>query len=138
MNIKPIKMRGFTLIELMIVVAIVGILAAIAYPNYQDSVRKGRRNDGQTALLDAAQKMELYYARNAKYSVKRSDSNIDAASEEGYYNGLTIEAGDTGIVSSYELTITATGGQAQDTISGYRLFSTGQKKRNEGSWIDGW
>ncbi len=138
MTINKIKLRGFTLIELMIVVAIVGILAAIAYPNYQNSVRKGRRNDGQGALLDAAQKMELYYARNASYSPTLGDSNISAASVEGYYNGLTITAGATGIQSSYQLTITATGGQAQDTISGYRLSSTGLKERNESGWKTGW
>ncbi|MCP3667920.1 MAG: hypothetical protein GY696_36440 [Gammaproteobacteria bacterium] len=82
--------------------------------------------------------MELYYARNASYSTALGDSNIEATSEEGYYNGFAITAGATGIASSYVLTITATGGQAQDTISGYRLSSTGLKERNESGWKTGW
>ncbi|MCP4275818.1 MAG: type IV pilin protein [Gammaproteobacteria bacterium] len=138
MRIKPIKMRGFTLIELMIVVVIIGILSAIAFPSYMDYVRASRRNDGQTHLLDAAQKMELYYARNASYSTALGDSNIEATSEEGYYNGFAITAGATGIASSYVLTITATGEQVKDTVDGYRISSTGQKERNEGGWTDGW
>src|SRR5690606_38472416 len=58
---------GFTLIEVMIVVAIIGILAAIAYPSYQDHVRKSRRADAQTALLELAQFMERHYTTNGRY-----------------------------------------------------------------------
>jgi prepilin-type N-terminal cleavage/methylation domain-containing protein len=58
---------GFTLIELMIVVVVIGILAAIAYPSYQEHVRKARRADAQTALLELAQFMERHYTANGKY-----------------------------------------------------------------------
>ena len=50
--------RGFTLVELMIVVAIVAILAAIGYPSYQNSVQKSRRADGRAALQEAAARQE--------------------------------------------------------------------------------
>lgn len=58
---------GFTLIELMITVAIVGILAAIAYPSYQDSVRKGKRAEGRTALIDFMQQQERYLTQTGSY-----------------------------------------------------------------------
>lgn len=59
--------RGFTLIELMIVVAIVGILAAIAYPAYTDSVRKGRRAEARAALMNLLQQQERYMTQNSSY-----------------------------------------------------------------------
>jgi type IV pilus assembly protein PilE len=58
---------GFTLIELMIVVAIVAILAAIAYPSYQSQIRKTRRGDAQAVLMQAAQYMERLYTENGCY-----------------------------------------------------------------------
>ena len=67
------KQNGFTLIELMIVVAIVGILAAIAYPSYQDSVLKSRRADGQSELLRIQGLMERYYYEEGSYTDELSD-----------------------------------------------------------------
>lgn len=59
--------RGFTLIELMITVAIVGILAAVAYPSYLDSVRKGKRAEGRTALIDFMQQQERFLTQTGSY-----------------------------------------------------------------------
>jgi len=59
---------GFTLIELMIVVAIVAILAAVAYPSYIEYVRKARRTDATVALLELVQFMERYYTTNGRYT----------------------------------------------------------------------
>ena len=59
---------GFTLIELMIVVAVVAILAAIAYPAYTDSIRKGRRAEARTALLNLLQQQERYMTQLSTYA----------------------------------------------------------------------
>lgn len=59
--------RGFTLIELMVVVAVIGILASIAYPSYQEYVRKSRRAEGRTALLELLQQQERYMTQNNTY-----------------------------------------------------------------------
>jgi len=58
---------GFTLIELMIVVAIIAILASIAYPSYQEQVRQSRRAEAQAVLLEAAQFMERFFTVNSRY-----------------------------------------------------------------------
>ncbi len=61
------KNRGFTLMELMIVVLIVGILGAIAYPSYMESVRKTNRADAKAALNDVAGRMERCFTTNSTY-----------------------------------------------------------------------
>lgn len=59
--------RGFTLIELMIVVAVVAILATIAYPNYTDSVRKSRRGQAKADMVEMAQNLERWHTMNNSY-----------------------------------------------------------------------
>ena len=60
--------KGFTLLELMITVAIIAILASIAYPSYQDSVRKTHRANAQAAVLEASSFMERYFTENNSYA----------------------------------------------------------------------
>ncbi len=62
------KHRGFTLIELMMVIAIIAILAAIAYPSYQDSVRKTRRGQAKANLVEIADRMEKCHTVNNSYN----------------------------------------------------------------------
>ena len=59
--------RGFTLLELMIVVAIVGILAGVAYPSYIGYVKRAQRTEARTVLMDASQFMQRFYAANNRY-----------------------------------------------------------------------
>jgi type IV pilus assembly protein PilE len=70
---RKAKMRqntqnAFTLIELLIVIAIVGVIAGIAYPSYQDSLTKSRRADAKAALLELSVFMERYYTANGCYT----------------------------------------------------------------------
>jgi type IV pilus assembly protein PilE len=61
------KMRGITLLELMIVVVIVGILAAIAYPNYRDFTDRAKRNEAKAILSEIAVNQERFYLQNSRY-----------------------------------------------------------------------
>jgi len=65
LNKKP---AGFTLIEIVVVIAIIGILAAVAWPTYLDQVRKARRSDAKAMLQDVATKLEQYYLDNKSYT----------------------------------------------------------------------
>lgn len=65
---KGARQRGFTLIELMIVVAVVAILVAIAYPSYQEQMRKSRRAQAQADLIEYAQAAERYHTVNNTYA----------------------------------------------------------------------
>lgn len=85
------KQQGFTLIELMIVVLIVGILTAIAYPAYQEHVTRARRSDGQAALMDLASRLERYYSERNTYQTatigtgNATDVLDTNTSPEGWY-----------------------------------------------------
>ncbi|MEW5248924.1 type IV pilin protein [Microbulbifer sp. 2201CG32-9] len=73
------KQRGFTLIELMIAVAIVAILAAVAWPSYQAQVRATNRADAQGALLGLAQAMERHFTQNGSYKGAAAGNKDDGA-----------------------------------------------------------
>ena len=108
--------RGFTLIELMIVVAIAGILAAVAYPSFMDQVRKGRRSDAIDVVSRVQQAQERWRANNPEYAALAS-LDIVAASPGGYYTiASTATAGAT--TNSYTVTATAVAGKSQASDSG--------------------
>ena len=94
MNLKSFfRLRGgFTLIEVMIVVAIIGILATIAYPSYVEYVKRGHRSEAQTALLQAAQFMQRFYAANNNYK-----SNLKGDSVKLEFATITTRAYDVGL-----------------------------------------
>jgi type IV pilus assembly protein PilE len=89
----------------MIVVAIVGILAAVAYPSYQDSVRKSRRADGKTALLQSVQLAERRFTQTNSYM----GAAVKSPSDEGHYTLAFTE------LTATAFTITATPVGAQDS-----------------------
>jgi type IV pilus assembly protein PilE len=129
---KQLQQNGFTLIELMVTVAIVGILAGIAYPSYQDSVMKSRRADAKGALLGLANAMERHFTARNTYlgagtidgdtgspTIFSATSPVDGGTP--YYN-LTINAA---TASAYTLHAVPTGAQANDKCGTLSLTQTG-------------
>ncbi|MBX9935878.1 MAG: type IV pilin protein [Burkholderiaceae bacterium] len=122
------KHNGFTLIELMIVVAIIGILASVAYPAYTDSVRKGRRAQARTALLELMQQQERFMTQRNCYAAFTTASNgtatATANAECGFTTATSVSmfktsSGDSGASSaSYLLKASQCGTQSlRDCIS---------------------
>jgi type IV pilus assembly protein PilE len=75
--------RGFTLIELMIVVAVVAILAAVAYPSYQDHIARGQRSQGQQLLSDIAQRQEQFLLDGRRYATAFGTGGLGMQMPEG-------------------------------------------------------
>lgn len=131
--------RGFTLIEMLIVVVIIGLLAAVAFPTYQNFIRDARRADAKAALMDLASAMERHYSENLTYAGAADNSNVPTmfadqvptdGGDEVYYQ-LRIPSADA---DSYTLRANPVNAQSED---GYlRLRSNGQRgwdRDNNGS-----
>lgn len=131
-----VNVKGFSLIELMIVVAIVAILAAIAIPSYSSSIEKGRRADGKAALAGAVALQERQYSLTNQYS---DDISIlgGMGSSEGYYTLSVAYTSFSGTCATdkdcYTLTATAIGAQANDTACAVLTIDSLGKKTPTGS-----
>ena len=124
------SVSGFTIIELLIVIAVLALLTAIAVPSYQGYVLKARRTEAKDLLFTTAQRLQQYYTQNDVYTTNTTTLGVSTTSENGYYT-LTIAAGHTGDPdTSYAVTATPVGGtsQAGDSACGnYTLNSLGTK-----------
>ena len=145
------KQSGFTLIELMIVVAIIGILSAIAFPSYQSYVLRTGRSDGMTRLLEVMQSQERFFSGNQMYTVNLGAGagglnfgvavNAPVPSREGRYNIQAVACPGAAIANCVILTATRAGTQVNDTQCGdLTLDSRGSKNMVGGNltWQECW
>lgn len=121
--------HGFTLIELMIVVAVIGILSAIAYPSYTEYVRRGHRADARAGLLQAQQWLERAATATGQYPTADLPAALTWASDANKRYTIAITSPTS---TSYTLTATpkSPGPQANDKCGTYTLSNTGLRGAN--------
>lgn len=121
----PKTIRGFTLIELMIVVVIVGILSAVAYPSYQEYVRRGHRAEARAGLLQAQQWLERAATATGAYPTASLPTALTWSTDSSKRYTIALAASNT--TTSYTLTATPKSAttQAGDKCGTYSLSSSG-------------
>lgn len=139
------RLRGFTLVELMVTVLVASILFAIAIPTYTNQVQKSRRTDARSALLDLAGREERFFSVATNYTATATQLGYAAFGQpigSGYYQ-LTVASPDTSLTGlaatspSFLATATAIGGQAKDTVCATMTVDhLGQHKSKDSSGAD--
>ena len=134
--------KGLTLIELMVVVAVLAILSAVAYPLYTNQVQKSRRADAKTALQTIALAQERFFTINGEYAGTLSTLQVSpeiqgGASNEGYYTiTLNLQGTDN---EQFTVTAAAAGPQADDTdCDEFTIDHRGVKTATDGSSTNCW
>ena len=135
MQMKNITLRsaGFTLIELMVTIAIIGILAAIALPSYQEYIAKSRRAEATAVIVEAGQFMRRYYSANDSFTTTLPTGLTNIPRDQSTNQNYTVEAS----VSTTSFTITATvqstGPMAADKCGSFSFTSQGAKLNTKGA-----
>jgi type IV pilus assembly protein PilE len=123
--------KGFTLIELMVTIMVAAILAAIAVPSYTSQIRKSRRTDARTAVLDAAAREERLFATTNKYSQTTTDlgyTTLPQTIGAGYYQVDVKCTPDAATCSGFTVTAVPLGAQLKDTACAtYQVDQTGKQ-----------
>ena len=135
------RQRGLTLVELMVVVAVMAIIATVAYPMYTAQVQKTRRADAKIALESIAMAQERFYTVSGFYAGTLSSLQVSAAvqggaSDEGYYNVVVTNPGGT---QFFAATASGTGRQAGDTdCASFTINQQGVKTATDGGGTNCW
>lgn len=128
------RSAGFTLIEVMITVAIVAILAAVAYPSYTEHIAKGKRAEARAVMLDAAQWMERFYSENFRYNQNTAGVAVSGLLSAQYPRIPSSGGAATYTLSlenlaagTYRMVATRSGSMGSDACGDYLLTHTGAK-----------
>jgi type IV pilus assembly protein PilE len=124
--------RGFTLIELMVTIAVIGILVAVALPSYKDQIARGKRSDVQTALVEDAAYMQRYYAANNTYLAANGVTPTLPATQSpkgsaGANYTITIDGAPNTTDTAFRLTATPVGSMASDKCGSFTYDNLGTK-----------
>jgi len=120
------KNRGFTLIEILVVMVVIGILAAIAIPSYQNQIRKSTRSAAQAVMADIANKQIFYLQQQRAYADTLAKLNVTLPAEVGNFYDITIDPIDnTATPPTFTILAKPKGRQAAD--GDLKLDSTGTK-----------
>jgi type IV pilus assembly protein PilE len=127
-DMKRIRQNGFTLVELMIIVAVIGILASIAYPSYTQYVARGYRASAQSEMMVIANQQQQFFLANRSYASSLSGLGYTLPSEVDARYDATMTVNNAATPPSFSVTLAPTGNQASDGT--LVLTSAGVKTRD--------